>query len=144
MLEVANRLNDYCEVQEMLTEEPASDPSDPPLTCCSFYADSKNNNDKGKYENTAGHTLRRPPEGLRLGWPRTVMEGGSLSRLTLDITVIIGQFHDGMLARARMDDRSFLYWFEVTQVLRDVYCHCYKHLLRSGTYWKGSARWRSS
>ena len=34
-------------------------------------------------ENPAVHVLRRPPEGLRLGRPRTVVEGAGAGRRTV-------------------------------------------------------------
>ena len=71
-------------------------------------------------ENPAVHVVRRPPEGLRLGRPRTVVEGAVLARAGVPSVMIdvIRQFHDGMRARVRMDDGELSEWFEVTQGLR--------------------------
>ena len=58
-------------------------------------------------ENPVVHVLRRPPEDLLLGRPRTVVEGAGPGRPSVMIDVI-RQFHDGMRARVRMDDGELL------------------------------------
>ena len=60
---VANRLSDFCEAQQILPEEQ-----------CGF---------RPALSTPAVHMLRRPPEGLRLGRPRTIVEGAGPSRHTV-------------------------------------------------------------
>ena len=57
-------------------------------------------------KNPAVCVLRRRPEGVRLGRPRTVMEGDGPAGVPSVIIDVIRQLHDGMRARVRMDDEE--------------------------------------
>lgn len=77
---VTDRLSDYCGLKGYYRKgRPASRPSDPPS-----YAvrSTPTPTARTTEENTALHVLRRPPEGLRLGRPRTDVDRTGPSRRT--------------------------------------------------------------